>query len=235
MVDLTSEMGQLWTSLGPWVPGRARVVQFVAAKKGEGTSTIAREFARLAVQRARRAVWLVDLDLADSPQHSAILGDAKRFGGLGPETTASPDGSTFLSVQPPTHGPDGRPWPDARYVAARQVGGRQFWVTRFRRELLRPGQQPHIIPSEAYWTALRQHADVVVIDAPSADRSNTALAVAPFADTTVIVVTADEGDVRRTTALRDGISQAGGHCAGIVFNRAQVETPSFIKAILPGA
>jgi Mrp family chromosome partitioning ATPase len=235
MVDLTSEMAQLWTSLGPWVPGRARVVQFVGAVKGEGASTIAREFARLAVQRSRRAVWLVDLDLADSPQHAAILGDAQRFGGMGPETTASPDGSTFFTVQPPTRGPDGRPWPDARYLAARQVGGRQLWVTRFRRELLQGVQQPHIVSSEAYWTALRQHADVVVLDAPSADRSSTALTVAPFADATVIVVAADRGDVRRTAALRDGIVGAGGRCAGIVFNRAQVETPEFIKKILPGA
>ena len=235
MVDLTSEMAQLWTSLGPWVPGRARVIQFVGAVAGEGSSTIAREFARLAVQRSRRAVWLVDLDLANATQHAAILADAKRFGGLGPETTASPDGSTFFTVQPPTRGPDGRPWPDARYIAARQIGGRQFWVTRFRREMLRGAQQPHMVPSDAYWTALRQHADVIVLDTPSADRSTAALAVAPFADTTVIVVAADQGDVRRTAALRDGIIGAGGRCAGIVFNRAQVETPNFIKAILPGA
>jgi len=187
----------------------------------------------LAAERSRRAVWLIDLDLAVQGQHAAILNDSKRFGALGPDAPASPDGSMFFTVQPPLRGPDGRPWSDARYLAARQAGGRNLWVTRFRRELLRGPQQPHIAPSQAYWSALRQHADVVVLDAPAADRSTTALAVAPYADSTVIVVAADEGDVKRTAALRDGIIAAGGRCAGIVFNRAQVETPGFIRAILP--
>lgn len=233
MVDLTSEMTQLWTSLGSWIPGRARVIQFVSASRGEGASTIAREFARLACGRVRRAVWLVDLDMVEAVQHTAILKEAKRFGAMGPEKPASPDGSMFFTVQPPARGPDGRVWPDARYLAARQVGGRNLWVTRFRNELLRGGQQPHLLPSEGYWTALRQHADVVIIDSPSADRSNAALTLAPLADTTVLVVAADNGDVRGTAGLRDNIASAGGRCAGIVFNRAQVETPSFIRAMLP--
>ena len=233
MVDLTPEMAQLWTSLGSWIPGRARMIQFVSATRGEGASTIAREFARLACQRVRRAVWLVDLDLVEAGQHAAMINDSARFGVLGPEKPASPDGSIFFTVQPPLRGPDGRPWPDARFLGARQVGGRKLWVTRFRRELLRGGQQPHLVPSDAYWQALRQHADVIILDAPSADRSGAALTMAPFADTTVIVVAADDGDVRRTAELRDGIAGAGGRCAGIVFNRAQVETPRFIKAMLP--
>jgi Mrp family chromosome partitioning ATPase len=232
MVDLTPEMAQLWTSLGPWIPGRCRIVQFVSANRGEGTSTISREFARIAADRSRRAVWLIDLDLANQGQHAAISAEAERFGGVGLEAPASPNYSMFFTIQPPVMGPDRRPWPDSRYLAAHQVGGKNLWVTRFRKELLRGGQQPHFAPSDAYWTAMRLHADVVVLDAPSADRSTVALAMAPHADTTVIVVAADEGEVKRTADLRDGIVGAGGRCAGIVFNRAQVETPGFIRAIL---
>jgi hypothetical protein len=233
MVDLTSEMAQLWASLGAWVPGHARIIQFVAATRGEGSSTIAREFARYACERVRRPVWLVDADLPQDVQHTAILNDRERFGALGPEKGATPDGSVFFTIQPPLTGPDGRPWPDARYLAARQVGGRKLWVTRFRRELMRGGQQAHVMPSEAYWLALRRHADVVALDSPSSDRSTAAVALAPFVDTTVLVVAADGGDVGRTQALRDAIIGAGGRCAGLVFNRAQVETPGFLRAILP--
>ncbi|HRD28578.1 MAG TPA: sugar kinase, partial [Caulobacter sp.] len=63
MVDLSAEMAELWASLGGTSPGRARAVQFVAARRGEGTSTVAREFAAYAASRAGRTVWLVDLDL----------------------------------------------------------------------------------------------------------------------------------------------------------------------------
>lgn len=233
MIDLTSEMTQLWTSLGSWVPGHARIIQFASATRGEGVSTIAREFARLACERTRRPVWLVDADIPESCQHTALQVEAARFGALGPEKAASPDGSMFFTIQPPLRAPDGRPWPDARYLGVRQAGAKKLWVTRFRRELLRGGQQAHIVPADNYWQALRQHADLVIVDSPAADRSNTAVALSRYMDTTVLVVAADGGDVKRTTALKEGILGAGGACAGIVFNRAQVETPGFIRAILP--
>ena len=71
MVDLSAEMAELWGSLGAPAAGRARAVQFIAARRGEGTSSVAREFARFAARKAGRSVWLIDLDLFGSPQHAA--------------------------------------------------------------------------------------------------------------------------------------------------------------------
>ena len=232
MVDLTSEMAQLWGSLGAPAPGQSRVIQFAAARTGEGTSTLAREFANFASRRLQKGVWLVDLDLLNAPQHKAIAEEAGRYGVMGRQSAASPDGSAFFTVQPPTRGPDGRPWPDARYLVAHAVGGSHLWVTRFRREILQPEQRVRVLPTGDYWRALRRHAELVVIDAPAADRSGAALAVAAFVDFTVLVVAADEGDAAGPAGLRDAILAAGGRCAGIVFNRAQAETPAFLKAIL---
>jgi Mrp family chromosome partitioning ATPase len=232
MVDLTPEMAQLWGSLGAPAPGQARVIQFVAARTGEGTSTVAREFARFASRRVQKAVWLVDLDLLNAPQHKAIAEDPGRYGVMGRQSAASPDGSAFFTVQPPTRGPDGRPWPDARYLVAHAVGGSHLWVTRFRREILQADQRVSVLPTGEYWRALRRHAEIVVIDAPAADRSAAAMAVAPFADATVLVVAADEGDAAGPASLKDAITDAGGRCAGLVFNRAQAQPPGFLKAIL---
>jgi Mrp family chromosome partitioning ATPase len=233
MVDLTAEMAQLWASLGPGPSGQARVVQFVAATSGEGTSTVARELARFVSGRARKPVWLVDLDLMTAPQYTAIAADPPRYGVMGRQTAASPDGSAFFTVQPPALGPDARPWQDARYLVAHPVGGPKFWVTRFRREALRADQSVHVMPTGDYWNALRRHAELVVVDAPAADRSRSALTIAPFVDATVLVVAADEADAGGPAALRDAIHAAGGQCAGLVFNRANVSTPSFLKALLP--
>jgi hypothetical protein len=151
---------------------------------------------------------------------------------MGRQSAASPDGSAFFTVQPPTRGPDGRPWPDARYLVAHAVGGSHLWVTRFRREILQADQRVSVLPTGEYWRALRRHAEIVVIDAPAADRSAAAMAVAPFADATVLVVAADEGDAAGPASLRDAINDAGGRCAGLVFNRAQAQPPGFLKAIL---
>lgn len=232
MVNLTAEMAQLWASLGPSQPGRGRVVQFAAATRGEGVSTIAREFARFAAGRANRPVWLVDLDLAGPGQHAAIAAEPGRYGPLGQPAAASPDGSTFFTVQPPARDREGRIVPDAHYFCAYPAAGSQLWVVRLRRERLAPSQSAHLSPSADYWTALSKHAELVVVDAPAADRSPAAVAMAPFMDLTALVVAAEGRDTRGPAALRDAIDQAGGRCAGLVFNRARIEPPKFLKSLL---
>lgn len=235
MVDLASEMAQLWTSLGPPIPDRGRVITFVSATPGEGASTVAREFAAFAVDRVRRNVWLVDLSIPECGQVRAILEERNRYGALGREAAASPNGSAFFAVRPVMRGPDGRPWPPGRYLAAHQVAQRRLWVTRFRRELMRQGQSVSLTPDGDYWTSLRKHADLVVIDAPAASVSTAALMTSTFSDTTVIVAAADKGDLQRAAVLRDSIVGAGGRCAGVVVNKAapSVEPSRFVKAIWP--
>jgi Mrp family chromosome partitioning ATPase len=233
MVDLTAEMAQLWASLRPSQRGPARAIQFVAARTGEGASTVAREFARYASNHVRRPVWLVDLDLMNSPQSDAIATEAGRYGPLGRQTAASPDGTVFFTVQPPGRGADGQPVADASFLVAYPVGGPRFWVTRFRRELLRDRQSAHILRQPDYWKALRRHADLIVVDTPAAERSAAAVTVAPFMDATVLVLAADQGDAAAPLALKRSIIAAGGRCAGLVFNRAEVELPGFLSKILP--
>lgn len=233
MVDLSAEVADLWASLGPPAPGRARVIQFVAARRGEGTSTVARELALFAAARAGRTVWLVDLDLHASPQHTALNTDPARYGRLGRPVAASPDGAVFFTVQPPTPLPDGTLAADARFLEAHQVGDRKFWVTRFRADALRGRQQVHMVSSADYWASLKRYADLIIVDSPSADRSQAALTVAPWMDQTVIVVAADQPDVSAPAKLRDALTAAGGRPAGVFFNRARVETPGFLRRILP--
>jgi Mrp family chromosome partitioning ATPase len=232
MVNLSTEMAQLWASLGPPRAGAGRVVQFVAATRGEGTSTVAREFALFAAVRSDRPVWLVDLDLIGPSQHAALAADPARFGPLGPAAAASPDGSAFFTVQPPRRDKQAKRIPDAQYLSVHHAGRSRLWVTRFRREMIHGGQVARVVPSGDYWAALRRHAAVVVVDSPSADHSGAAATIAPFVDCTVLVVAADGGDTRAPAALRDAIEQAGGRCAGIVFNRARIAPPRFMKAIL---
>ncbi|MGH6970155.1 MAG: sugar kinase, partial [Caulobacteraceae bacterium] len=137
-------MAELWASLGQPARGRARVVEFLAAREGEGVSTVAREFAFHAAHAAGRRVWLIDLDLMGQTQFDALAAEPARYGDLGPAAAATPDGSMFFSVQPALRRPDGRPWPDARYIGAYSVGQVQLWATRFRREALRGRQSAEV-------------------------------------------------------------------------------------------
>lgn len=233
MVDLSSEMADLWASLGPPAAGRGRVIQVTSARRGEGTSTVARELAMHAARVVGRATWLVDLDIMASPQHAAIAAGQTRYGPLSEPAQASPDGSMFFTVQPPARAPSGHVWPDARYLASHRVGAARWWVTRFQRDRLVGRQAVHVLPTGDYWNALRRFAEVVIVDAPSPERSRAGITVSPFMDQTVLVVAADEPDVRAPAQLRDAISAAGGEVTGIFFNRGVVQRPGFLKAILP--
>jgi Mrp family chromosome partitioning ATPase len=231
MVDLSAEMADLWMSLGAPAPGRPRLIQVAAARAGEGSSTVARELARHAARGGVRSVWLVDLDLLASPQHACIREEATRYGALGSAVAATPDGSMFFTVRPQIRDTDGRPWPDAAYLAAYRVGAARWWVTRFRREALQPGQTVHVLTKDDYWQAMRRHADLVIVDAPSADRSHASTILAPFMDQTVMVVSADQSDVRAPAMLKDAIAEGGGSVAGLFFNRGLVGPPGFRKSL----
>ncbi len=231
MVDLTAEMAGLWAALGPAPAHRGRVVQFVSAANGEGVSTLAREFSRLAAVRARRPVWLVDADLAQQGQQEAIAGDAGRFGQLGAPAQASPDGSSFYVVTPQVQGRDGRPVPASRLSTARPCLGGRLWVTRFRGEVLRAGQRAEPLADPRYWDAMRRHADTVIVDSPAAERSDVAITLAPFMDATILVVAANSTAANEPVILRDEIEAAGGTIAGVVVNRSTYKPPPFLNRL----
>lgn len=231
MVDLTSEMAVLWAALGPAPAHRGRVIQFAGASTGEGVSTVAREFSRLAAVRARKPVWLIDADLAQQGQQEAVACEPERFGRLGAAAAASPNGTVFYAVTPPVMGRDGRPIAPGRLMTARPCLGGRLWITRFRTESLRSGQRAEPLSDARYWDALRKHADTVVIDAPAADRSDTAITLAPFVDATVLVVAAETTAANEPVILRDEIEAVGGRIIGVVVNRSTYRAPAFLRRL----
>ena len=231
MVDLTSEMAALWAALGPAPGHRGRVVQIAAATSGEGVSTVAREYARLAAVRARRPVWLIDADLAQQGQMEAVAAEPDRFGALGKAAIATPDGSIFFAVTPRITDRSGKPVHPARLMTARPCLGGRLWVTRFAAEHLRSGQRAEAVSDARYWDALRKHADTVVIDAPAADRNDLAITLAPYVDATVLVVAAESAAANEPLMLRDEIEAVGGRIAGVVVNRSTYSPPAFLRRL----
>jgi hypothetical protein len=207
------------------------VVQIAAAGSGEGVSTVAREYARLAAVRARRPVWLIDADLAQQGQMDAVAAQPDRFGALGKAAIATPDGSIFFAITPRIMDRAGKPVHPARLMSARPCLGGRLWVTRFAAEHLRSGQRAEAVSDARYWDALRKHADTVVIDAPAADRSDMAITLAPYVDATVLVVAAESGPANEPLMLRDEIEAVGGRIAGVVVNRSTYNPPSFLKRL----
>ncbi|WP_421729331.1 hfsB [Brevundimonas sp.] len=208
------------------------MIQFASANSGEGVSTVAREFARLAAVRARKPVWLIDADLANQGQQETIAADVERFGRISPPAAASPDGTIFYAVTPPIMGRDGKPVDPGRLMTARACLGGRLWVTRFSTESLRSGQKAEPLSDPRYWDAMRRHADTIVIDAPAADRNDAAIILAPYVDATILVVAAETTAANEPVILRDEIEAVGGRIAGVVVNRSTYKAPGFLKRLV---
>ena len=152
-MDLSIEMAELWQSLGAPPAGRPLAIEFIAARDGEGVSTVAREFAFTLARRERRRVWLIDLDLMGQSQAQVFADDprplrrarhrprrrARTARCSSPYSRRSPDRTAAPGPTPATSAPTRSAAPG-------------FWVTRFRREALRPHQGVHVTPTPAYWT-----------------------------------------------------------------------------------
>jgi Mrp family chromosome partitioning ATPase len=220
MVDLTHEMAGLYQALHPR-PAGGRVIAFVSALDGEGTSTVAREYARCEAAMASGAVWLIDADLRAQSQLTTVMGDQARFGPRGPLSQATPDGSAFFSLNPPQRDDLGHAVPDADYLVARPFLGNKLWVTQVRTDVVEPLQRLSLKDNTSYFKALRQHATCVIIDTPALSRSTDALGLAAEADGVVLVVSEDRGTLQVRHDACAALEAAGARLLGMVYNRAE--------------
>jgi Mrp family chromosome partitioning ATPase len=157
------------------------VIQLIAARGGQGTSSLCRDLALIGAGGSGRRVLLLDLE-------SSASGHMEAARAWHPLMDVEPDadlavvrcGSSSLHVgalRDPSHG----------------------W--------------PCVIPR------LRARFELVIVDAPSIDRSPAGVILAPLADATVLVVTAGSTRASEIRHLRDRLFDAGGRIAGTVLNR----------------
>jgi Mrp family chromosome partitioning ATPase len=216
MLDLRQDLSGLWQAATRVTPrSGGRVLMFMAAREGEGTSSVAASFALMAAARAARMTWLIDLDLRENPLYTAfskgILSGVGRPGhaldaSLGVDQIYSVPGSETVPAM-------------SKLLTAHQIEGLRLLVTRFRNERLAPGQRLRMQAAAAWWDALRRSADWAIIDAPALARSAAGLTYAPLADGVVLVVQAEAAGAGEVEDLRAAVEAAGGTVIGVVMNR----------------
>ena len=198
-------------------PSGGRAILFATARSGQGCSRIARAFAEAAAKGARRGVWLVDLDFYGNGQFAhydepwsgmnpGAAGDA-RFG-------ATP----FWRVAPAQDG--GAPQGAGDRLTAHRLGQSRLFASRFHADDLPAEARVQVGPQPAYWAAARAALDLIVVDAPSFERSRAGLAVAGDMDGVVLVADAQEAGAYDLGLTRDAIEARGGLCLGLVLSNA---------------
>jgi Mrp family chromosome partitioning ATPase len=218
MKDLRSDLRDLYRALAQAPsPEGGRSVMFIAARAGEGVSSVAASFALLAAEHAHRAVWLVDLDLKRNHLFNtfAVGQFAEAMGGVGPPYSAALKTQPFFTIEPP----DPAAMSGLGLFTAHRVGDTRLMVTQFDAARLKPNHSIRIRTQPAYWQTVRAATDWAVVDAPALELAGAGLAITSQIDRTVIVVRADDTTPGDVETLRCEIEAHGGKVAGVVLNR----------------
>ena len=218
MRDLRQDLSSLWRIAVQVQPAKGgRVILFMSAHKGEGTSSVASSFAMIAASRSARTAWIVDLDIRRNYQYTSFAqGIVKDAGRPGRALDASLGAEQIYTVA--GHESD---LSYGKLLNAHQIEGQRLLVTRFRSDRLAPGQKVQLRTAPGWWSALLAAADWVIIDAPCLERTRAGLAFAGQADGVVLVVKADETPAADVAALRQEVEAHGGTVIGVVMNRLQ--------------
>jgi Mrp family chromosome partitioning ATPase len=226
MRDLRTGLAELHDHLSqiPAIDG-GRSVMFVAARSGEGVSSVAVSFALLAEQRARKPIWLVDLDLRRNHLFNsfAVGPFAESFGGVGPPYSAALKTQPFFTIEPN----DSEATEGLGLFTAHRVGQLRLMVTQFDVSRVKPRHAVRIRTQPQYWQAARANTEWAVVDAPALELAGAGLAIASQMDSTVIVVRADDTTPNDVDAARREIEVHGGRVAGVVFNRVKRDARFF--------
>lgn len=202
-MNLTADLSQLIDQLEPIARpgGQGRALMVMGSRREAGTSTVAREIARLAALRSQRGVWLFDLDFGGNEQAEAVRVQGQPF-------DASFGRDPFWTVR----SGQGR----ARVVARRSVVP-NLYVTQLQAE---PGAVQGIALGARpdYWAAVRQSIDLAIIDAPG--NSKAPLSLVSDLDGVILVADARDPNPAGLAARREAIEERGGVVAGLILNRS---------------
>jgi Mrp family chromosome partitioning ATPase len=201
------ELTPVLSAVRPLLDGaRGAVLHFVAAAAGEGTSTIAREFALLASTTGRRRTLLIDGARRD-PQTARFFNcDTSR--GLIDGMWIGYDEADLQ-----------RPVPGTSLSVACLVGER--------------GTAPaDAVTLSGLYEQLRDQFELIVVDCPAMESGEYSMLLPEEADGIFLVIRAEGTRPAVITHSKALVEQAGGHFLGAVLNARRNYIPGFLYRLL---
>jgi capsular exopolysaccharide synthesis family protein len=204
-VEMSQEMLSLYKVIEATLPDtNNRVLQFIGSSPDEGTSTIVREFARIAAERIG---------------HSVLLMDADRYQGTL---------SRFYSVASQCSWIDVLQESGEMSRAIHRVSDSELFVSPACNSKVATPELFNSPRFEGFWENLKMQFDLVLIDSPPLTVSPDALALASKVDGIVLVVEAEKTKWRTARHVKERIERVGGNILGIVFNKRRYYIPQSI-------
>lgn len=230
-VSLRNEAIRLFSVMNPpLASGHGLLMQFIGCRRGEGVSSIAREFACIASLHVEKPVLLFDLDWTGQSQFAYFNQEKTRshFGDPGEPVVGQANPDTLIrllagNIASQSH---------QQMITFHRIGDSQLMVSRFDRPALRVGQEVQVTHQPKLWQTLRNELSLVVIDSPPANDSLDGIAISGLMDTVVLVVEAEVTRIPVIENLRDKMLANGAHIAGVVFNKRKFYIPKILYKLL---
>jgi protein-tyrosine kinase len=199
-------MISLYQGLENTLPDRDRkVLQFVASRKGEGTSTIVREFSRVVVaEKFGKSVLVLDADQSHPTQHLFLAVTPLHYleevlmNGLALETA-------IYRV--------GKSGPAVSLIAGNKGATTEIF------------NSPEIY---GLMGRLKGLFDFILIDSPPVTESQDALSICRKVDGVVLVLEAETTRWPVAERAKEQIEKNGGNILGVVFNKRRFYIPKSI-------
>jgi len=207
--DFENELVNLYQNIEACLPDlEKRTILFIGAREGEGTSTVVREFARVAAKRLGKSVFLLDAEGQNPKEQHVFLHITPDSGweevtrdGAVVETIANPERSDLQAL------------PVTRAVT---LGPLNYYSPDIR----------------DYWESLKERYDLILIDGLPASVSPDGIEISRRVDGVVLVVEAEKTRWPVVESLKERILSVGGAILGIVFNKRRFHIPDAIYRFL---
>jgi protein-tyrosine kinase len=203
--EMEEEMITLYQNITGLLPNIARpIILFIGSHSNEGTSTVARQLAKVGSLRLGKTVLLVDLD------------------------RSRPDFHVFVDVKVETLPENVLKTDASAEDVFRQVEETSLYVMPLFQQSTMDPRTVDSAKDSGFWEVLRDRFDLVIIDTPPATQFPDGLALVRQVDGVVLVFEAEKTRWPVTLTVMKKIRENEGKILGIVFNKRRFYIPQWL-------
>jgi Mrp family chromosome partitioning ATPase len=204
-----SELMVMAQNIAALLPGPDKnVIQFIGSRKGEGTSTLVREFAMVSAQHSNKPVLLVEADLMQPCQYRAFGIEAKS-----PLDHVLKEGKALDGV-------------------VSQVDKSNLFLATLSSKVQSALTARTFFNPTDMWKIVREQFSLILIDSSPASVTADSMALCETVDGIVLVVEAEKTRSAVVKKVRDHILMQEGNLLGMVFTKRRLYIPEFFYRFL---
>ena len=208
-IDMELEMVTLYQTIMASLPDiNHPSILFTGTRANEGTSTIARELAKMVSLRMEKTVLFIDFEGNHPKEHI--------YTNLKPEKTVDEVVNTGDSMEKALC----RVEESSLYVMP------VFQRTSVTSKALDP------VKGSGFWEPLKERFDLIIVDSPPATLFPGAPAIAAQVDGVILVVEAEKTRWQVALSVKDRLIKGGATILGIVFNKRKYYIPQYVYKYL---